>query len=340
MATARECIKKIILENIKGRKLVVIERFEKLETFLAEQGIVPEFHISFDKGKIDNNQFYDITTIVNKKEEFYIMIPYEIDDILKNLIHAYGYELIKDYCYLQIMHKKVSDVEFYHDGFNNYCNSIPSNLHITFAGTNAKIVVEKNVKFNGVVEIEIYDDAEIIFRENSFIEGKFRLASYSKVLIGKNCGGRFQAISAGENTNVKIGDYTTFTSSGVIIAASGNIEIGEDCMIAANNTFWSGDGHAIYDINTGEHINAVKERNKIVLKDHVWVGTKSIILSKTVIESGSIVGAGSVVKGIFPNNCVVAGNPAKKKKNDIFWCRDPYGNIKETEKLYYNKTIE
>lgn len=339
MATARECIEKIICENIKGRKLVSIERFVALEDYLIEQGLKIDFYVSNDSRKVDNKNFYDISSIANKNNEFYVLIPYEPDENLKTCMQLCGYSLIEDYCYLQVMHKKVTGVQSYHDGFNNYCNKAPDNLHITFAGTNAKVIVEENVKINGEVEIEIYDDAEIVFQEKAFIEGHFWLAKKSKVMIGKRCGGRLQAIKVGENSSVVIGDDTTFTSRGIIIVANGSVEIGEDCMIAANNVFWCGDGHAIYDVNSGERTNKLSTKNRILIKDHVWVGTESIILSESKINSGCIVGAGSVVKGKFPNNCVIAGNPGKRKKNDVFWCRDVNGEIKESEKRYFNKTI-
>lgn len=37
----------------------------------------------------------------------------------------------------------------------------------------------------------------------------------------------------------------------------------------------------------------------------------SIILKGIMIGNNVVVGAGSVVKGEFPDNCIVAGNPAQ-----------------------------
>lgn len=42
-----------------------------------------------------------------------------------------------------------------------------------------------------------------------------------------------------------------------------------------------------------------------------FIGIRSIILPGTTIGDNVIVGAGSVVKGVFPDNVVIAGNPAK-----------------------------
>jgi acetyltransferase-like isoleucine patch superfamily enzyme len=52
-------------------------------------------------------------------------------------------------------------------------------------------------------------------------------------------------------------------------------------------------------------------QSKITIKDDVWIGNGSIIVSGITIGAASIVGAGSVVvKDVAPGS-IVAGNPAK-----------------------------
>lgn len=62
-----------------------------------------------------------------------------------------------------------------------------------------------------------------------------------------------------------------------------------------------------------------------------------------------MVGLGSIVKGTFPNNCIVAGVPAKIIKKDIAWERPHLSTTKPYYKpnssvvkksIYWNKTIE
>jgi acetyltransferase-like isoleucine patch superfamily enzyme len=50
---------------------------------------------------------------------------------------------------------------------------------------------------------------------------------------------------------------------------------------------------------------------KIVIGNNVFIGINCIILSNTSIGDNCIVGAGSVVRGQFPENSVIAGNPAQ-----------------------------
>ena len=57
--------------------------------------------------------------------------------------------------------------------------------------------------------------------------------------------------------------------------------------------------------------------------DNCFIGTRSIILPGVTIGNEVIVGAGSVVTKDVPNNCIVAGNPAKIIQQNIH-C-DHYG---------------
>lgn len=50
---------------------------------------------------------------------------------------------------------------------------------------------------------------------------------------------------------------------------------------------------------------------KIYIGDNVFVGMNCTILPNTYIGNNCIVGAGSVVRGKFPDNSVLMGNPAK-----------------------------
>lgn len=63
-------------------------------------------------------------------------------------------------------------------------------------------------------------------------------------------------------------------------------------------------------------------KNLLVIGEHVWIGKNAFVMHGTNIGDGSIVGAMSVVKGRYPNNCVVGGNPAAIAKRDAAWSRD------------------
>ena len=51
--------------------------------------------------------------------------------------------------------------------------------------------------------------------------------------------------------------------------------------------------------------------NGIHIGDNVFVGAKALLLPGTYIGDNSIVGAGAVVKGTYPAESIIVGNPAK-----------------------------
>jgi len=53
-------------------------------------------------------------------------------------------------------------------------------------------------------------------------------------------------------------------------------------------------------------------RDKIVLKEHCWIGAGVIILPGIIIGKKSVIGAGSVVTKNVNDNTIVAGVPARK----------------------------
>lgn len=55
----------------------------------------------------------------------------------------------------------------------------------------------------------------------------------------------------------------------------------------------------------------VGESKPTKIGDNVFIGINAIVLMGSTIGNNCIVGAGSVVSGLFPDNVVIAGNPAK-----------------------------
>lgn len=86
------------------------------------------------------------------------------------------------------------------------------------------------------------------------------------------------------------------------------IEIGDHVAIAANSEFITHDGATwVFE----EDVEGGGIFGKIVIGKNVFIGINCIILSNTIIGDNCIVGAGSVVRGHFPENSVIAGNPAQ-----------------------------
>lgn len=123
-----------------------------------------------------------------------------------------------------------------------------------------------------------------------------------------------------DNNMIRIGDHTTFTGKTEIITNEGTkIEIGSDCMFAYGIVLRSGDHHSILN-EQGKRVNPARS---IVIGNHVWIGQNAFIMKNVHIPDGCVVGACSVVTKSIPTvNTIVAGNPAKEIKSNVFWDRN------------------
>ncbi|OQB58638.1 MAG: putative acetyltransferase [Bacteroidetes bacterium ADurb.Bin145] len=120
---------------------------------------------------------------------------------------------------------------------------------------------------------------------------------------------------AGSNTRirywrrqgVKIGD-NCFINNVNFSTEPYLIEIGNHVAIAAGTDFITHDG-AIWCFR--EEMKNADVFGKIKVGNNVFIGNNCTILPNTSIGDNSIIGAGSTVRGQFPENSVIVGNPAK-----------------------------
>ena len=107
---------------------------------------------------------------------------------------------------------------------------------------------------------------------------------------------------------IDIGDYVVLGNN-IQFHCGNRIKIGKYSGISWNTTFLGSDYHS-----SGAKGRGVGE---IILEDRVWIGCKCLILKGITIGEGAIVGAGSVVTKDVPPRTLVAGNPARIKKENI-----------------------
>ncbi len=108
-----------------------------------------------------------------------------------------------------------------------------------------------------------------------------------------------------DEAEIKIGANTRI--NGAYIHAKKKIQIGENCVIAANVNILDSNGHELYSMN---RTKGRDEPSPVSIGNNVWIGLNAVILKGTVVGDNSVIGAGSVVRGIFPNNSLIVGNPA------------------------------
>jgi len=107
-----------------------------------------------------------------------------------------------------------------------------------------------------------------------------------------------------EGARVSIGDHT-FINYGSSISAHELVKIGRHCLL----------GHYTLILDHNEHgvdkRSAIAPSSPVTIEDHVWIGSRVIILPGVSIGHHSVVGAGSVVTKDIPANCLAVGNPAR-----------------------------
>jgi acetyltransferase-like isoleucine patch superfamily enzyme len=86
------------------------------------------------------------------------------------------------------------------------------------------------------------------------------------------------------------------------------IEIGDHVAIARGTLFITHDG-GIWCFR--DEIKDADIFGKIKIGNNVFIGNNCTILPNTTIGDNCIVGAGSVIRGQFPDDSVIVGNPAK-----------------------------
>jgi len=127
----------------------------------------------------------------------------------------------------------------------------------------------------------------------------------------RNC----KIIVKGRGSCLNIGKNFSIGSGRIV--CQGEINIGQNCMVADNVEIWSSDTHEIINVADGTVINPDEPVN---IGDHVWLGAHVKILKGADISNDSVVGMGATVaKGVYDKNSILAGVPAKKVRGGITW---------------------
>jgi acetyltransferase-like isoleucine patch superfamily enzyme len=149
--------------------------------------------------------------------------------------------------------------------------------------------------------------------------------SYARTLIeingevvfkGKALFGNGSKISIGKNGILNIGNNFCISASSTIVCFE-SVTLGNDVLFSWEILLMDTDFHETINTNTLEINHKISK--PIFLGNNIWVGTRCTILKGTIIPSNTIVAANTLLNKKFniEENCLLAGNPASIRKNNI-----------------------
>ena len=108
------------------------------------------------------------------------------------------------------------------------------------------------------------------------------------------------------NHNIFVGEnfYANFNCTFLDVST---IEIGDNCMFAPNVQLYTAT-HPLHPVKRNSGLEYAKP---IKIGNNVWLGGGVIVTPGVTLGDNVVVGAGSVVTKSFPDNVVIAGNPAR-----------------------------
>lgn len=298
-----KCITDGLVRDIRlkraGRSIVLIGGTEELQQDLCKKTGSDVF------GKIDVNadtsQEEILTGLTGLDKSLYLCVVVSFaagKHVLKSL-KAIGFDSMKDI--VVPMHEAFTFKKFvgkYEDIFGNDIEvKAISDISVSGCGNYISVgICDSSVKFDisvGDDNIVIIDDyGQIQKNKITFLQG----ITGSEIHIERAC--RFIV-----DIKIYAGKF-------------GRIKIGKFCMIASYAVLHCGDGIA--------QKSGVED--SIILDEYVWCGYRTTILGGAHLYSGCIVGARALVAQEFPNNCMVAGDPAAIIKRNITWHNNIFEN--------------
>ncbi|MCQ2795368.1 MAG: polysaccharide pyruvyl transferase family protein [Bacilli bacterium] len=339
----------LISSNIKNRSLVAIGRNSEFEKQLAMfSHLKIDYYIS-DNQLDFNEKCGPFSYLKNKKHLCYVVYIVSQSGFAKakEILNLCGYKENDDY--ISFVKEPIVITNFdlsknkYNDTFGNRIIGFDGIIKkVVFRGYNNHLTIGRNVNLKGVDYFIFSNNSSLTIDDNTVFkrDTKFELNGglvdgYNTLHIGSKCifeKALFRMYNNINKSAINIGNNCIFGQDIYFHANTGKrIVIGNNCMFSRFISIFSGDGHSLFDLQSGKRTNNYCADdtllNYVIIGSHTWVGVKSIILSKSYIGDGSTIGAGSVVKGKFTNNCIVAGNPAKIVKLNTAWCDN--NNISE-----------
>lgn len=147
--------------------------------------------------------------------------------------------------------------------------------------------------------------------ERNIIKFNGNITFHSPCSFGQGC-----KIISEKNSKMEIGE-NFHNSAKLTISNRGHISIGCGAWVSWDTWICDTDFHQVIDIETGEASNP---NGEVIIGNNVWIAANSMIMKGAQIPDGCIIGTGSLVRNPFSDaNCLLAGSPAKVKRQNVTW---------------------
>lgn len=346
------------IEEVKKYKIVIYEgltngKCKEVYDYFLNKGVLVIGIIASDESKKSLNGHFQDLKIVETSQYHQFVSKGEIgwvfcqngnsEDKLKESLRKQGIK-IWEFCDEKIT---LDDVNEYSDeNENSIVNKSGRTLpKVIFLGKKNTLIVGKNVDIGAGVRLELHNAAKVVIGDYSRIASGTRIIVYDHsvvelgkyAIVGSECDftsrycsnviigdevkiGHESQIFNKYNSTVNIGNESTFEKRTTIISVSeSSIKIGDSNMCSFDTSIICGDGHGIFDVESGKRTNAGGD---IYIGNRVWIGIKASVLGGARIEDDTVVGANSVVKKKHDSShCILVGNPAREVREGIQWER-------------------
>ncbi|NLI92069.1 MAG: acyltransferase [Peptococcaceae bacterium] len=163
-----------------------------------------------------------------------------------------------------------------------------------------------------VNKVQVNFGNRIVFNQRTVITGRGSISIGDRTSFGYVLGGYFhkgfcELQPRYEKAKIIIGNDVA-TNNNLLICCADEVIIEDNTLIGEGVMMIDHNAHGIHPDERRTNIGTVAP---IYVGENVWIGSRVIILPGTKIGNNSIVGAGSVIKGEFPANVMISGNPGK-----------------------------
>ena len=318
----------LVCQFINDRKLVLWGQDEAICKLLSESDIDVSYYVTDDE-TLDDGKHITFEALKRGAKEYFILAVGAVrnkNDV--SHLKILGYREGRDFLFLERPKTIISpETTEYSDIYGNVVHNRGG----------AKIILSAYA-FGAQINI-----GEGCRADKDFIIKVFRSGD-ARVNIGKSCRLSRGLIRIYGSGQVTIGDNSYLSEGDQIICLDNDmITIGKDALFARNVTLFSGDGHAIFDLETGKRTNLYElgdPKGTIVVGDHVWIGMDVIVLNRASIGNNCIIGAKSLFKGELADNCIAAGNPARCIRKNATWAHSPFAEVPPGFEASYNDDMD